>query len=457
MKICIDIDSNNINSNLIKKLIDMHKLQEKPRLQKLEDYYLGKQDILKRVLDADKPNNKLVTNYCSYITDTVIGFFIGSPVIYNSKNKEYLQTLKNIFTLNDEAETNIELARKASIKGKGCELIYIDELNNIRFDVLDTDEVILVYDTTIENELCMAIRYFSLHDYVLDTDIIKVEAYTKDKIYCYTVNDGNLILNEVREHYFAEVPVVEYANNIYRTGDFEKIITLQDNYNLTQADLSNELSYFRECYLKLKGMEGSTPEDIAEMKKNRVLLLGENDEAEFMVKEIKDTVIQNHLKNIKEDIHKTSYVPDLSQELPANLSGSAIKQKFFNTEQLVVRKERHFKKALQKRIRLITNILNLKGFTYSWQDIDIVFSRNLPINYVEMADSAVKLKGIISNKSLIGLVAGIVGIEDVDKELEQLKEEQNETFNLDLIPTVTKINTNGYTEHTPTYTGDVNG
>ncbi len=429
MKICIDV-KDTIPPELIKKLIEMHQ-RELPRLKKLENYYVGKHDILRRFVDKDKPNNKLVTNYCSYITDTIIGFFMGTPITYTSNNKQYLETLKQIFNVNDEQEVNIELARKQSIKGTGFEMVYIDENNNIRFDVLDTDEVIMIYDTTIEAKPSMAIRYYDTHDYLTDEDVTNVEVYTKTNVFHYIMEEGNLTLTDSKEHYFKEVPIVEYYNNIYRTGDFEKIIFLQDNLNLTQSDLSNELSYFRDCYLKLIGLEGTEEEDIQEMKENRVLLLDENSKAEFMTKEINDNVIQNHLKNIKEDIHKISYVPDLSQELPANLSGTAIKQKFFNTEQLIISKERKFKKSLQTRIRLITNILNLKGADYNWEDIEIKFNRNLPINNVELADAAIKLAGITSRKTLLNYIAGYVGIEDVDEEMKQIEAEKEPYVELD--------------------------
>lgn len=413
--------------------------QELPRLKMLENYYKGKQKILTRMLSPDKPNNKLITNYCSYITDTLIGFFMGSPVTYTSSNKEYLEVLKQIFNRNDEQEVNIELARKQSIKGTGYEMVYIDEDNNIRFDVLDTDEVIMVYDTTIEAKPSMAIRYYKIHDYLAERDTTHVEVYTKTNVFYYILEGGTLTLIDAKDHYFREVPIIEYYNNIYRIGDFERIITLQDNLNLTQSDLSNELSYFRDCYLKLIGLEGTTDEDIQRMKENRVLLLDTDSQAEFMTKEINDTVIQNHLKNLKEDIHKISYVPDLSQELPANLSGSAIKQKFFNTEQLIVSKERKFKKALQTRIRLITNILNLKGSNYNWEDIEIKFNRNLPINHVELADAAIKLLGVTSRKTLLNHIARYIGIEDVDKEMEQIEKEKD-TLNLDLITAEGDVN-----------------
>ncbi|WP_231277331.1 phage portal protein [Clostridium botulinum] len=429
----MNIDSTNVDTKLITNLIKLHG-NELPRLLELENYYVGNHGILNRELSKDKPNNKLITNYCSYITDTLVGFFMGSPVTYTSSKKKYLKELKNIFLLNNEQDENIELARKQSIKGTAYEIVYVNDNREISFDVLDTDEVIIVRDTTIKNNISMAIRYYKNHNYATNIDSCYVDVYTSTHIFQYVYEDDILHLIESREHPFNEVPIVEYYNNIYRIGDFEKVISLQDNLNLSNSDLANELNYFRDCYLKLTGLSGTTDDDIEKMKENRVLLLDDKDsQAEFMTKEINDSVIQNHLKNLKEDIHKISYVPDLSQELPANLSGSAIKQKFFNTEQLIVSKERKFKKALQTRIRLITTYLNAIGSNYNWQDIDIKFNRNLPVNNVELADAAIKLLGVTSRKTILNHIAGYVGIDDVEQELQEIEKENN-NLNIDKIP-----------------------
>ena len=63
-----------LTNEIVKKLIDNHKQYEMPRLQKLEDYYLAKNEILKRqMVDTTKPNNRIANPYANYITDTLTG------------------------------------------------------------------------------------------------------------------------------------------------------------------------------------------------------------------------------------------------------------------------------------------------------------------------------------------------------------------------------------------------
>lgn len=429
IKITMDITDEDITTGLIDKLLELHKPVVTNRFKKLDDCYKGKHEILNRIIeDAEKPNHKSVTNFSSYISDTLSGFFMGKPVSYTSANKEYLKILTDIFNVNDEKSENHDLAHKSSIKGQSFELVYIDEDGSICFDALDTDGVVMVYDTTIKNIPCMALRYYTIHDYLTDKDAIKIDVYTKTNIYHYTKTDKNIELDSTDLHYFKEVPIVEYANNRYRRGDFENIIPLNDLFNLNQSDISNDISYFSNAYLVLENMAGTTGEDVKTINENRVILTSENGKAYFLEKHLNDATVNNHRNNLAEDIHKISYVPDLSKEINSNVSGSAIKQKFFNTEQTIVNKERKFKKAIQTRIKLITNILNLKGYNFNYMDIEITFSRNIPINLIELSDSASKLAGLVSKKTLL---ANMPFIEDVDAEMKQIEKERDAMVDLD--------------------------
>ncbi|MCB6567678.1 phage portal protein, partial [Desulfovibrio desulfuricans] len=70
-------------------------------------------------------------------------------------------------------------------------------------------------------------------------------------------------------------------------------------------------------------------------------------------------------------MHFWSSVPNMTDEsLGSQLSGVAISYKMWNFEQLVVTKERKFKKALQRRIELITNMLNFLGASYDYKSVN---------------------------------------------------------------------------------------
>jgi SPP1 family phage portal protein len=108
--------------------------------------------INNRVLkDRAKPNNKIANAYASYITDTLVGYFIGEPIAYTSNDDTLLQDLSMIFEYNDEADENAELAKYASIYGIAYEILYLNEEDKmIRFKPLNPKEVIPIFDKTIE-------------------------------------------------------------------------------------------------------------------------------------------------------------------------------------------------------------------------------------------------------------------------------------------------------------------
>ena len=47
--------------------------------------------------DSTKPNNKIANSYASYITDTLVGYFMGKPVSYNADDDKVLEELNMIF------------------------------------------------------------------------------------------------------------------------------------------------------------------------------------------------------------------------------------------------------------------------------------------------------------------------------------------------------------------------
>lgn len=424
-----------IDNNVISNLIAFHKVNMLPKYKRMQGYYELKHEILNRIReDTSKPNNKLIHDYPGYIVNMATGYFIGKPVTYSSKSKndKYQKALQEVFDYNDEADENAEIAKTCSIKGEAFELIYQDEKANTRFTQVPNDQIIVVYDTTLEPIIKCAIRYYDVID-INNNITTKVEVYTEDKIYYYRQEAGlNYVLEEEKEHFYGEVPVIHYLNNAEQMGDFERVITLIDAYDKQQSNTQNDFDYFTEAYLLLKDMGGTEEDDIDSMKKNRVILVEGTGDARWLIKDINDTALENYKNRLNKDIHKFSTIPDLSDEAFAgDISGIAIKFKLFCLEQMAAMKERKFKLALQRRIELITNILNIKGGNYLFTDIDMTFTRNIPANLTELTDMVNKLRGLLSAETLISQLPFVT---DTKAELEKVNNEQQTSINLDLVP-----------------------
>lgn len=415
-----------ITPELILSLIDRYKQKEIPRLNRLMNYYVGKSDIKKRQMaDPLKPNNKIVNPFGSYIVDTVQGYFLGKPVTYQTENEDLKEKLTDVFERNHEQAQNSKLGKQLSITGIAYELMYMNESNEIRFAMIDPREVFMIYDNSIECRPLMAVRFYEVDNYITGEETTHIELYTADKIQ-YGYKDGDaLVVDSEQPHYFKSVPIIVYKNNDECTGDFEKVIDLIDAYDLAVSDTANNLEYFADSYLVLSNMEGTEPEDIAQMKENRVMILGENGKAEWLVKSDQNIEVEGFKDRLRTDIHALSQVPNLTDESFANAqSGESLKYKLFGLENMVAIKERLFKKSLQQRIQLITNILNVQGKYFDNTEVDITFTRNIPQNLTNLADIASKLEGIISKETLLSILPFV----DPAKELERLEREKEGTM-----------------------------
>lgn len=101
-----------LDEKTILRIVEKHKSSVLPRLLKLERYYHTDNDINRRQMsDPTKPNNKVANAYASYITDTLVGYFVGEPISYSSNDEEKLKELQMILEYNDEADENTELAK----------------------------------------------------------------------------------------------------------------------------------------------------------------------------------------------------------------------------------------------------------------------------------------------------------------------------------------------------------
>ena len=113
------------------------------------------------------------------------------------------------------------------------------------------------------------------------------------------------------------------------------------------------------------------------------------------------------------------------ENFAGNTSGVAIKYKLIGLEQIRSRKEREFKKALQRRIELIGGMLKTKSIdAIDFRDVEIVFTANIPANIQEQTQIVKDLENIVSQKRRLPLLPFI---EDPVQEIEELKREQEES------------------------------
>ena len=111
------------------------------------------------------------------------------------------------------------------------------------------------------------------------------------------------------------------------------MISLIDAYDVLMSDRVNDKEQFVDAFLLLLGMEIDC--DQAKKLRREKFLCGEiGGSAEYLSMGLNEADTEVLRQAIKEDIHKLSMVPDLTdEEFAGNLSGVAIKYKLLGFEQ----------------------------------------------------------------------------------------------------------------------------
>ena len=414
-----------ITIDVIKYVLDLHK-EEAKRINKLKDYYNNNNDIIHREYNnGNKPKNKISNPYASYITNTAVGYFLGKPVSYT--NIENFETVKDLLVYNDEADNNITLAKNASVCGYGIEMMYIDEDTNVRFTSIDPSECVVVYDNTLQENIIFAIRYYDEKIVGSEDIITHIEVYDKNNITYYVKEEDSIRHIGQVPHYFLDVPVSVYINNDERYGDWEKTKPLIDAMDKLQSDSANDFEMFTHAYLVISGylMDEESAKDI---ENQNIINFTDNDgKAEYLIKNIQDSALENYKNRLDNDIHRFSCVPNMSDEkFSNNSSGVALSYKLMSLENLVGIKEAKFKKGLLRRLELMFNFLKIKtNSEMSYMDIQPVFTRNKPFNDTEIADTMQKLTGILSEETILALSPYV---DDVSSEIERKKKEASSLY-----------------------------
>lgn len=417
-----------LTAELLQKMINRFFVSDVPKLKKYKNYYDGKQAILnKSYNDESKPCSRVVTNYCQDIADAYCGY-LASPSYISYKSENDISAIMDVLRYNDYQTEDSEFLLDALKYGIAYELMYIDEAAQVRFRLINPTSAFAIFDDSLTGDLLYFVRMYKANDWD-ESDLYKVDVYSDISIKHYTMAGANGSLSFVDEvpHYFSQCPA-----NVLALPDekpvFECILSLQDAANEILSDEIDDYSAFCDAYLSLIGADIDA-EDVASMKENRVLVLPEGAAANWLTKNSSDAQVENILKRIHDNIYRIAKCPDFSSEtfVGGVSSGIAIRYRLTGMETRAAAICAKMKKALQRRIEIITGIASLKLGEEVFRDIEINFKRNIPEDNTSIVNLVNALKGTVSDATLLSQIPFVA---DVQKELDAIKKQKQENISL---------------------------
>ena len=414
-----------ITNQILNDVIEYNE-RYKARYEMLENYYLGKHDIMNRYKDDRLKNNKVMVNHAKYITDTNVGYLLGNPVDYQASEGYDIEPLIDAYKKQTINDLDSEIAKDVSIFGCQYEYVYANEKAEPVSCEVDNKHTVIVYDDTVEHNKLFGLIYREVKkgDKLDYYEIIYVDKNVKRtyKSYSKTLRQ----VGKEETHAFGDVPIICYKNNPELLGDYEPVLSLIDAYNLLQSDRINDKEQLVDAILCLYGMDFDV-EQAEMLHESRMLAnLPTDGRVEYLVKTLQESDVDILRQNIENDIHKISMVPNMSDvNFVGNSSGVAIRYKLLAFEQNIKNKERYMEKGLMERFKLYNNFLITmsKMQEVPVEEVDAVFKRNLPSNDFEISQMISNLSDVVDTETLISQLSFVKDA----SEIIELKKKEDES------------------------------
>lgn len=427
-----------LDASKLSAFINDFEINKAPKLRALKKYYMAENPTILGKSGSSNSNYKVAHGFAATIVDTHVGYFMGSPVHYNSTDENAAAAMQLIGDRNDEESQNLRLAQDSSIYGFAHEIMYIDAAKNVRFKDIDPRKSFVIYENNLDQEPLYFVRFYKSETNILLTEKWVVEVLdSKNKRIYETVGGllGNLNFKSESPHGFTKTPIAVYNNNRYRTGDFEKVIPMIDAYDSIASNTLNDLENFADAYLVFKNVD-IEEEDMVAMRESKTISFTDVDgtaEVSWLTKDVLEGGSWNGAQaKLEQQIFTMTGTPQFTDEnFAGNSSGVALKYKTLPLEQKAASKEREFRRGLQRRIELINDVVDILLSDMTYLDIEITFKRTLPIDILGEMQAVGAGHGLVPQETLLGQVSFI---DDPAEEVRKLKEETEISldFNLDV-------------------------
>lgn len=390
--------------------------------------------------------------------------------------KEIEELIKHIVNYNNDGSHFLHLVLDYLVKRACYEIYYKDEITGeITITRSDALETVAIWDYSLPKKLIGIYRiirtYMANGEY---QQIIELTTADGKRYYYDTPEKRKMFGTPAYEQNYKDEPLFKenieekqpkkWDDDIPATAIencdgmaiFEPVISLIKAYERCIQNSRNVFKYNDEAILAVKGYTPENPMIIQNKKGEDIINPARQKEDEYVLtsrvryldgsreidsnlwwveKNVNDTALQNHKKTLMDIICLCSFCPNMTDlGFTSADNNSALEKKFFSLQQYIATFEGDFLEGLTRRWRIILEKFNKeKSKTYDFRDIEIKLNRNLPSDTATMITNAMKIRGLVSDDTVINLLGldldstselakmDLQNEENIQKNLEQMQ------------------------------------
>lgn len=434
---------------------------------------------------VSQDDNNIKVAFENYINSMVTGYFAGKSPIYDvekisdpTKLSIIKKLLNKVFNIDinkyEELKVLIDYISKYNDDGaeyfdlafdyfglRACyEVLYENDDNEMVYTKQSALNTIGIFDySTPVNQIGQLRKWTEKDKNNADITVVELITINGKRYYSPTPEDYKKVeedKNRYEEGKWNMLPCIAIENEM-GLSSFELVISLICAYERVIQNSRNTFQYNDEAKLKITGYmpdedllipetdkegkaiinnDGTIKKKINPLRKQideetlkmKVFYTPDKSgDINWVEKTVQDTALQNHKKTLVDLISMISGVPNITDLGFTNAdNASALDRKFFALEQMITNADKQFKKAILRRWETIIDRINKrKHKQYDFRSIKIDLQRNLPTDKGTETDRALKLRGLLSDASIIDMLP-----DDFDSisELEKMDEQNQENI-----------------------------
>ncbi len=434
-------------------------------------------------------DEKIKVAFENYINSMVTGYFAGKAPVYDvekisdptklniikkllnkvfnidaNKDEELKVLINYISKYNDDSTEFFDLAFDYFGMRGSYEILYENEDNEIVYTKQSALNTIGIFDYSTPVKQIGQLRKWTERDKNgADITIVELTTINGKRYYSPTPNDYAKLQEDKQkfeESKWSMLPCIAIENEM-GLSSFELVVSLICAYERVIQNSRNTFQYNDDAKLKITGYDPQNDLMITKLDKDGNPELDENGQKKqvlnkareeedkallkmqvfytpdntgdiaWVEKNVQDTALENHKKTLIDLIAMISGVPNITDLGFTNAdNASALDRKFFALEQMITDADKHFKQAILRRWETIIDRINKrKNKSYDFRSIKIDLQRNLPTDKDTETTRALKLRGLLSDASIIDMLPDDL---DSNSELEKVDKQNQENIQKNL-------------------------
>lgn len=416
-------------------------LSSKVRVDQLngERYYKGNQDILakkrKAIVEGGRleevnnlVNSKLVDNQYAKMVDQKVNYILAKKPTFTCENEKVIKLFGNKFlrTLRNLGEDSLN-------GGIGWIYPYFDKEGKLQFRKFEPSEILPIWKDNNKDELDLVIRLYEVLEFQHSSlvPVKKVEVYSGNGVDFFIWNGslkamGHSDYIAIGDENFnwGKVPLVPFRSNNLEQPLICKVKCLQDALNeIISKFQDNMMEDAGSSILILTNYDG---ENLGEFRRNLATyravkvtnIDGGKGGLEALQIEVNSENYALIIKLLKKAIIENARGFDAKDErLGGNPNEMNIQSMYSDIDLDANQMEVEFQASFEELMWFINKALNTDT------TLEIVFNRDVLVNESETINNCKASVGIVSQKTILSQHPWV---SNVDKEIEQLKEEGTE-------------------------------